>query len=61
MADGRLKRGQDGRRTWRKRARSRLARLSALVRMRAEVVDRPRRIDRFIDYFGGTRQAQPAG
>jgi hypothetical protein len=30
------------------------------MRLRAEIADRPRRIDRFIDYFGGTRQAQPA-
>jgi hypothetical protein len=63
MAAGRFSARNDRRgRGWRKRARARLSLglLKTLMRLRAEIADRPRRIDRFIDYFGGTRRAQPA-
>jgi hypothetical protein len=63
MAQGKLSGRHDRKgRLWRKRARSRLSvGLKTLMRLRAEIADRPRRIDRFIDYFGGNRRAQPAG
>ena len=61
MAQGRTGARRDGKgRAWRQRARSRLSiGLSTLMRLRGEIADRPRRIDRFIDYFEG-RRAQPA-
>ena len=62
MAETRRSRWHANRgRTWRKRARARLTiGLATLIRLSGERADRPRRIDRFIDYFGGQRHAQPA-
>jgi hypothetical protein len=62
MAQRKLAERHEGRgRAWRKRARSRLSvGFATLMRLRGESADRPRRIDRFIDYFGGHRRAQPA-
>ena len=62
MMEGKLGKRHDGRgRGWRKRARSRLSLgFATLMRLRGESADRPRLIDRFIDYFGGHQRAQPA-
>jgi hypothetical protein len=61
MAQSRLGDRPDAGGRWEKRARPRSSvGFARLIRMLGKSADRPRRIDRFIDYFGEYRRAQPA-